>query len=130
MQGEIFAQVGLNQVVKHEGGKATASPGWMHCQVGEVGFTPPEEENSSKICETEAITQTCNQGPLVQNQHRAFYKVQHKRSLERATLPQGQCQARTSEKSDSRCSLKHCTMRADQTEVSTFSARQLTAGTS
>ena len=126
MQGEIFAQVGLNQVVKHEGGKATASPGWMHCQVGEVGFTPPEEEKSSKICETEAITQTCNQGPLVQNQHRAFYKVQHKRSLERATLPQGQCQARTAERAILHGVMEH----TDQTEVLTFSARQLTAGTS
>ena len=112
MQGEIFAQVCLNQVVKHEGGKATASPGWMHCKVGEVGLTPPGQEKLSKICKTEAITRTCNQGPLVQSQHRAFYKVQHKRSLERAALPQGQCQARTAEKASSHCFIKlssHCT---------------------
>ena len=98
VQGEVLAQVGLDQVVEHEGGQAIAPPGWVHCQVGEVRLAPPGKDkivhNDEKM---QPRHQTCNQGPPVQIQHRAFCKVQHKRSLERATLPQGQCQARTAE---------------------------------
>ena len=41
MQSEIFSQVGLDEVVEHEGGNAMAPPGRVHRQVGEVGLTPP-----------------------------------------------------------------------------------------
>ena len=103
MQGEVLAQVGLDQVVQHEGGQPIAPPGWVHCQVGEVRLAPPGQDKLYKTMKEsvfenrESMTPTCNQGPPVQIQHRAFCKVQHKRSLERAALPQGQCQARTAE---------------------------------
>ena len=104
MQGEVLAQVGLDQVIEHEGGQAIAPPGWVHCQVGEVRLAPPGKDRTVHNNEKthlrtlwHSTRPTCNQGPPVQIQHRAFCKVQHKRSLERATLPQGQCQARTAE---------------------------------
>ena len=31
MEGEVLPQVGLDQMVEHEGGKAIAPPGWVHC---------------------------------------------------------------------------------------------------
>ena len=46
MQGEVLAQVGLDQVVQHEGGQAIAPPGWVHCQVGEVRLAPSGKDRT------------------------------------------------------------------------------------
>ena len=46
MQGEVLAQVGLDEVVEHEGGKAIAPPGWVHCKVGKVGLAPPGQKQT------------------------------------------------------------------------------------
>ena len=48
MQSEVFSQVGLDEVVEHEGGNAMAPPGRVHRQVGEVGLTPPWQNSLKK----------------------------------------------------------------------------------
>ena len=62
MEGEVLAQVGLDQVVQHEGGQAIAPPGWVHCQVGEVRLAPPGKDkivqNNEKNENTQAFNDT------------------------------------------------------------------------
>ena len=48
MQSEVFSQVGLDEVVEHEGGNAMAPPGRVHRQVGEVGLAPPWQNSLKK----------------------------------------------------------------------------------